>query len=191
MSFDDFCRNLRGTSGANELSADLLLFLYNSVKKTPIEWKSNKVDLSLKNMSPDERARICDLEFVQECDMYLSQAFGHIRDESVYRKSYLNSNSANIASCIFDLFWPQALSAFSVASQSKSSKILSYCLDGLKYVLSSAVLLCRPNEIDSFLPILAKISFSYGYTGTNEDLQRSLIKGAHLEQEWLSVRNFS
>lgn len=131
--------------------------------------------------------RIFEIEFSQEADMFLSQAFVRIREESMYKRLYTSAGSAKISTAIFELIWPQALTIISVCSQSKSPKTLSDCLDGLKYILSSSVLLCRPNEIDSFVPLLAKITFSQSFSGTNEDLQRSIIKGSHLSQDWLSV----
>lgn len=187
MSLDDFIRGLRDTDGGNSLSRELLSDLYQSIVDESIEWKED-LDNSADLKSPSRGHNLENMErnFRSECSVLIRQVMAVVRRDDVLQKQFYHCSTPDIIEGMFQVGYPMFLNAISaLISSSRAVDVIAVCLDGIKYGCCAAIILEEEDKTMEFAKLLARLSYQESFTGTEEQLQKDLLAGEHLDQEWL------
>jgi brefeldin A-inhibited guanine nucleotide-exchange protein len=181
MTVDDFIRGVRSTNGGDTIGKEMLRELYENIKSQGIEWNG---DNALKKSEDNASSSFL---FLKECESYLSEAQAAVRSLTSQKLLFQRCSSKSIVSGIALHFKEVFYTTFlAMVSSHISNELLANCVDGLRYASCLYFLIGNSNEAIRYVKLLARISYTNGFQGSNEQLHRDIANETYLMQDWFA-----
>jgi brefeldin A-inhibited guanine nucleotide-exchange protein len=185
-----------GSSGRKAMTEDQFISnLYRNVAANPIEWKADKDALAREeagnnsnNNSNSQEAKLeAEKQFRKDYELLARKSQAYLKNEAAIQRNFMKTNNVHVVAGLFEVTWYRFVAAITnLMEHTKDTDVLQVCLDGLSYGSTIAVLFGWETERNSFASVLAKFVFSQANSNSKNDtdLQRRIVQGEHLQQEW-------